>query len=206
MDYIKKTLSASKEESDKDGEGGYETFQADATDIDSLTIIDESVPIISVTDNDLREIQMESATGILTGHAKVSLIFLSRTKELLQVAAELGRRHLNVKQMETVDEAIHFLRDYVEVHPELKSRELERLSVEIDDIFRDAEYMNSRHLSQHSLENLSAEKLSSFSEDVGKVVRKAEFMKKKLLMDKDEGKGEEEGQGVLQDGNPRLES
>ncbi|KAK4394724.1 putative disease resistance RPP13-like protein 3 [Sesamum angolense] len=103
-----------------------------------------------------------------------------------------ARRHLlrlDIDRIQRLQEKVQFLQDFLEVHSQRKSQELEDLGGQITVVADDVEYIIDLHvvyqLSQTESHHLQATP-SSFCEDIDKVIIKIDAITKELMMIKED--------------------
>ncbi|XP_051123226.1 putative late blight resistance protein homolog R1B-17 [Andrographis paniculata] len=145
---------------------------------------------IEVIDN-VRDVSYKigTHTARMTGAACESLAYLKCLNDRLEKIAENGRHSLNRKQIEGVEEDIHFLREFLKHFHLSKSETIEGVSREImAQAVRKAEVVIRRL----RLETLTPIFGKNILEDVARLLEKTESIKNELRVTK-EGK-EEDGE------------
>ncbi|KAL0318461.1 UNVERIFIED_CONTAM: putative disease resistance RPP8-like protein 2 [Sesamum angustifolium] len=130
--------------------------------------------------------------------AYAALLSLSHVLENVQLPARRSRLHLDTQQLQSLQEKVEFLRDFLELHSRKRSREMEDLARQISIVADEAEDIIDFHVVYQLAEGSHDHKsdpmvaLSSFCQDIDRVVEKIDSMKKGLM------KMEEEWGDVLE--------
>ncbi|KAL0417079.1 UNVERIFIED_CONTAM: Disease resistance RPP13-like protein 4 [Sesamum latifolium] len=130
--------------------------------------------------------------------AYAALVSLSHVLENVQHPARRSRLHLDTQQLGRLQEKVEFLRDFLELHSQERSEEMEDLGRQISIVADEAEDIIDFHgvcqLGEGSHDHKSDRKaaLSSFCQDIDRVVEKIDFITKGLT------KMEEEWGDVLE--------
>ncbi|XP_051136274.1 putative late blight resistance protein homolog R1B-14 [Andrographis paniculata] len=192
VDYIRNKLSVANEEGKEDRQIDVNDNDiATSYDIDSLKIF-RDVPLI---DEDLREYQIGSVMATMTTAASLTWSDLACILEVLLKTSELGRHHLKKMEMENVEKSICVLRIIVEVHPQILLQTSEIIyDSYIIYLLPAAEHLNSKHLSQQSLDDASDESLLCFSEDVKYLVNI--LLEMESWFDEDDSQEEPTDEGI----------
>ncbi|XP_051115803.1 putative late blight resistance protein homolog R1B-17 [Andrographis paniculata] len=149
---------------------------------------------IDITDEENRvEYQIGTFTARMTGAACQSLAYSKRLPERLQRVAQHGRRSLSGKQMEAVEEAIHFFKDFLKVFHPRKSQEMESLAREM---------AQATHKANAVIRRLRSETLMAIlgkcvREDVERLLEKIDFIRKSWSVAKEEGQENGQINGVV---------
>ncbi|XP_051115916.1 putative late blight resistance protein homolog R1B-17 [Andrographis paniculata] len=132
-------------------------------------------------------------TARMTGAVCHSLAYSIHLRERLDKVAQRGRHSLNTKQMEAVEEAIHFFKDFVKaIHPR-RCQEMESLP---------GEMAQAIHKADAVIRRLRAETLMPIlgkcvHEDVERLLEKIDFIRKALSVAKEEGTEDEQSDDVV---------
>ncbi|KAL0417130.1 UNVERIFIED_CONTAM: putative late blight resistance proteinR1C-3 [Sesamum latifolium] len=121
-----------------------------------------------------------------------ALLSLADVLNNVQHPARRHRLHLDVDRIQTLQEKVQFLQDFLEVHSQRKSQELEDLARQITVVADDVEDIINLHVvyqlheeSQNESHHLQATP-SSFCEDIDKVITKIDSINKELMMIKED--------------------
>ncbi|KAK4394723.1 putative late blight resistance proteinR1B-12 [Sesamum angolense] len=121
-----------------------------------------------------------------------ALLSLADVLNNVQHPARRHRLHLGVDRIQSLQEKVQFLQDFLEVHSQRKSQELEDLAGQITVVADDVEDIIDLHVvyqlhegSQNESHHLLATP-SSFCEDIDKVIIKIESITKELMMIKED--------------------
>ncbi|KAL0440942.1 UNVERIFIED_CONTAM: Disease resistance RPP8-like protein 3 [Sesamum radiatum] len=119
--------------------------------------------------------------------AYATLNSLSHVLDNLQHPARLRRLHVDTNQIQSLQEKVQFLLDFLEAHSQRTSEEIKDLGRQIADAAAEAEEAVDRHVvdqlrdgSQEGGHCMAA--LSSFSQDIDKVIGKIDSLTKELMM------------------------
>ncbi|KAL0318450.1 UNVERIFIED_CONTAM: hypothetical protein Sangu_2001200 [Sesamum angustifolium] len=119
--------------------------------------------------------------------AYATLNSLSHVLDNLQHPARLRRLHVDTNQIQSLQEKVQFLLDFLEAHSQRTSEEIKDLGEQIADAAAEAEEAVDRHVvdqlrdgSQEGGHCMAA--LSSFSQDIDKVIGKIDSLTKELMM------------------------
>ncbi|KAL0356080.1 UNVERIFIED_CONTAM: hypothetical protein Sradi_4054900 [Sesamum radiatum] len=119
--------------------------------------------------------------------AYATLQSLSRVLNNLQHPARLRRLHVDTNQIQSLQEKVQFLLDFLEAHSQRISEEIGGLGRQIADAAAEAEEVVDRHVvdqlrhrSQEESHRMTA--LSSFCHDIDKVIEKINSLAKELTM------------------------
>ncbi|XP_051123141.1 uncharacterized protein LOC127246016 isoform X2 [Andrographis paniculata] len=147
---------------------------------------------IDITDEEQGiEYQIGTFTARMTGAACESLAYLKHLPEKLSKVAQHGRDSLNGKQMEAVEEAIHFFKDFFKVFHPRKSQEMESLLREMAQATHKAEIVVRRLRSETLMPILG----KCVREDVERLLEKIDFIRKALSVAEEEGQENEQING-----------
>ncbi|KAK4394686.1 Disease resistance protein RPH8A [Sesamum angolense] len=130
--------------------------------------------------------------------AYAALLSLSHVLENVQLPARRSRLHLDTQQLQSLQEKVEFLRDFLELHSRKRSREMEDLARQISIVADEAEDIIDFHVVYQLAEGSHDHKtdpmvaLSSLCQDIDRVVEKIDSMTKGLM------KMEEEWGDVLE--------
>ncbi|KAL0341534.1 UNVERIFIED_CONTAM: putative late blight resistance proteinR1B-8 [Sesamum calycinum] len=131
--------------------------------------------------------------------AYAALLSLSHVLENVQLPARRSRLHLDTQQLQSLQEKVEFLRDFLELHSQKRSQEMEDLWRQISIVADEAEDIIDLHVVYHLGEGSRDHKsdpmaaLSSFCQDIDRVVEKIDSIMKGLT------KMEEEWGAVLEE-------
>ncbi|KAL0318491.1 UNVERIFIED_CONTAM: putative late blight resistance proteinR1B-12 [Sesamum angustifolium] len=121
--------------------------------------------------------------------AYAALLSLADVLNNVQHPARRHTLHLYVDKIQSLQEKVQFLQDFLEVHSQRKSQELEDLAGQITVVADDVEDIIDLHvvyqLSQNESHHLQATP-SSFCEDIDKVIIKIDSITKELMMIKED--------------------
>ncbi|KAL0417127.1 UNVERIFIED_CONTAM: Disease resistance protein RGA2 [Sesamum latifolium] len=124
--------------------------------------------------------------------AYAALLSLADVLNNVQHPARRHRLHLDVDRIQSLQEKVEFLQDFLEVHSQRKSHELEDLAGQITVVANDVEDIIDLHVvdqlregSQHESHHLQTT-LSSFCEGIDKVITKIDSINKELMMIKED--------------------
>ncbi|KAL0356092.1 UNVERIFIED_CONTAM: putative late blight resistance proteinR1A-10 [Sesamum radiatum] len=119
--------------------------------------------------------------------AYATLRSLSHVLDNLQHPARLCRLHVDTKQIQSFQEKVQFLLDFLEVHSQRISEEIRDLGRQIADVAAEAEEVVDRHVvdqlrdrSQEESHCMAA--LSSFCLDINKMIENINSLTKELTM------------------------
>ncbi|KAL0440996.1 UNVERIFIED_CONTAM: putative late blight resistance proteinR1A-10 [Sesamum radiatum] len=125
--------------------------------------------------------------------AYAALLSLADVLNNVQHPARRHRLHLDIDRIQSLQEKVQFLQDFLEVHSQRKSQELEDLGGQITVVADDVEDIIDLHVvyqlhegSQNENHHLQAATPSSFCEDIDKVITKIDSITKELMMIKDD--------------------
>ncbi|KAL0441044.1 UNVERIFIED_CONTAM: putative disease resistance protein RGA1 [Sesamum radiatum] len=123
--------------------------------------------------------------------AVAALISLTHVLDNAQHPARRHRLHLDANRIQNLQEKVQFLQDFFEVHSQRKSQEMEDLARQITVVADDAEGIIDLHVVDQLRQGFQDEShhlaaLSSFCEDVDKVIQKIDCITKELMMIKEE--------------------
>ncbi|KAL0417050.1 UNVERIFIED_CONTAM: putative late blight resistance proteinR1B-8 [Sesamum latifolium] len=135
--------------------------------------------------------------------AYATLRSLSHVLNNLQHPARLRRLHVDIKQIQSLQEKVQVLLDFLEAHSQRISKEIGDLGRQIADAAAEAEEVVDRHVvdqlrdrSQEETHCVAA--LSSFCQDTDKVIGKIDSLAKELMMMVKEKSGDiEEEQPIV---------
>ncbi|KAL0318550.1 UNVERIFIED_CONTAM: putative late blight resistance proteinR1A-4 [Sesamum angustifolium] len=123
--------------------------------------------------------------------AYAALLSLTHFLDNVQHPARRHRLHLDANRIRSLQEKVGFLQDFFEVHSQRKSQEMEDLARQISVVADDAEDIIDLHVvdqlregSQDESHHLAA--LSSFCEDIDKVIENIDSITKELMMIKED--------------------
>ncbi|KAL0417078.1 UNVERIFIED_CONTAM: putative disease resistance protein [Sesamum latifolium] len=130
--------------------------------------------------------------------AYAALVSLSHVLENVQHPARRSRLHLDTQQLLSLQEKVEFLRDFLELHSQKRSQEIEDLARQISIVADEAEDIIDFHVvyqlgegsHDHRSDHMAA--LSSFCQDIDRVVEKIDSITEGLT------KMEEEWGDVLE--------
>ncbi|KAL0341500.1 UNVERIFIED_CONTAM: putative late blight resistance proteinR1A-10 [Sesamum calycinum] len=124
--------------------------------------------------------------------AYAALLSLADVLNNVQHPARRHPLHLYVDKIQSLQEKVQFLQDFLEVHSQRKSQELEDLAGQIRVVADDVEDIIDLHVvyqlhegSQNESHHLQATP-SSFCEDIDKVITKIDSITKELMMIKED--------------------
>ncbi|KAL0356166.1 UNVERIFIED_CONTAM: putative late blight resistance proteinR1B-12 [Sesamum radiatum] len=124
--------------------------------------------------------------------AYAALLSLADVLNNVQHPARRHWLHLDVDRIQSLQGKVQFLQDFLEVHSQRKSQELEDLARQIRVVADDVEDIIDLHVvdqlregSQHESHHLQTT-LSSFSDDIDKVITKIDSITKELMMIKED--------------------
>ncbi|KAK4394722.1 putative late blight resistance proteinR1B-12 [Sesamum angolense] len=124
--------------------------------------------------------------------AYAALLSLADVLNNVQHLARRHRLHLDVHRIQSLQEKVQFLQDFLEVHSQRESQELEDLAGQIRVVANDVEDIIDLHAvyqlhegSQNESHHLQATP-SSFCEDIDKVITKIDSITKELMMTKED--------------------
>ncbi|KAL0318552.1 UNVERIFIED_CONTAM: ToMV susceptible protein tm-2 [Sesamum angustifolium] len=123
--------------------------------------------------------------------AYAALLSLTHVLDNAQQPARRHRLHLDANRIQNLQEKVQFLQDFFEVHSQRKSQEMEDLARQITVVADDAEGIIDLHVVDQLRQGFQDEShhlaaLSSFCEDVDKVIQKIDCITKELMMIKEE--------------------
>ncbi|KAL0417058.1 UNVERIFIED_CONTAM: putative disease resistance RPP8-like protein 2 [Sesamum latifolium] len=123
--------------------------------------------------------------------AYASLLSLSRILESIQSPARLHQLRLDTKQIQCLQEKVKLLLDFLELHSQRRSQEMEDLARQIADAAEEAEDAVDRHVVDQLRDGSQDEShreaaFSSFCQDIDKVIAKIESITKEVMMVKEE--------------------
>ncbi|KAL0440969.1 UNVERIFIED_CONTAM: putative late blight resistance proteinR1B-16 [Sesamum radiatum] len=143
--------------------------------------------------------------------AYASLLSLTDVLDSVQHPARRHRLHLDNGQIQSLQQKVQFLQDFLELHsqrisPEMEdlSRQLAVVADEADDIIDFHVVSQLRERSQDKTRHMAA--LSSFGQDIDKIIKKIDSITEKLLMVKEERPDVQEQQPVVFVGSTALPS
>ncbi|KAK4394685.1 putative disease resistance RPP8-like protein 2 [Sesamum angolense] len=130
--------------------------------------------------------------------AYAALLSLSHVLENVQLPARRSRLHLDTQQLQSLQEKVEFLWDFLELHSQKRSQEMEDLGRQISIVADEAEDVIDLHVvyqlgegsRDHKSDPMAA--LSSFCQDIDRVVEKIDSITEGLM------KMEEEWGNVLE--------
>ncbi|XP_051123381.1 putative late blight resistance protein homolog R1B-23 [Andrographis paniculata] len=147
---------------------------------------------IDITDEEHGvEYQIGTFTARMTGAACQSLAYLKHLCERLQEVARRGCHSLNGRQMEAMEEAIHFFKDFFEVFLPRKGQEMESLAREIAQATHKANTVIRRLHSETVMPILG----KCVRDDVERLLEKIDFIRKALSVAEEEGQENEKING-----------
>ncbi|KAL0329378.1 UNVERIFIED_CONTAM: putative late blight resistance proteinR1A-4 [Sesamum radiatum] len=121
--------------------------------------------------------------------AYAALLSLADVLNNVQHPARRHRLQLDIDRIQSLQEKVQYLQDFLEVHSQRKSQELEDLAVQIRAVADDVEDIIDLHvvyqLSQNESHHLQATP-SSFCEDIDKEISKIDSITKELMMIKED--------------------
>ncbi|KAK4386394.1 putative late blight resistance proteinR1A-4 [Sesamum angolense] len=121
--------------------------------------------------------------------AYAALLSLADVLNNVQHPARRHRLQLDIDRIQSLQEKVQFLQDFLEVHSQGKSQELEDLAAQIRAVADDVEDIIDLHvvyqLSQNESHHLQATP-SSFCEDIDKEISKIDSITKELMMIKED--------------------
>ncbi|KAL0356105.1 UNVERIFIED_CONTAM: Disease resistance protein RPM1 [Sesamum radiatum] len=134
--------------------------------------------------------------------AYASLVSLSDVLDNVQHPARRHRLHLDKEQIHSLQQKVHFLQDFLELHSQRMSPEMEDLARQLavvadeaDDII-DFHVVNQlRETSQDKTHHMAA--LSSFCQDIDKIIKKIDSITEKLMMVREERVDFQEQQPIV---------
>ncbi|KAL0341440.1 UNVERIFIED_CONTAM: putative late blight resistance proteinR1A-10 [Sesamum calycinum] len=123
--------------------------------------------------------------------AYASLISLIHFLDNVQHPARRHRLHLDIDRIQSLREKVQFLQDFLEVHSQRISQEVEDLARQITLVADDAEETIDLHVVDQLLEGSQDEShhlavLSSFCQNIDKIIEKIDSITEDLLMIKEE--------------------
>ncbi|KAK4437226.1 putative late blight resistance proteinR1C-3 [Sesamum alatum] len=135
--------------------------------------------------------------------AYATLHSLSHVLDNLQHPARLRRLHVHTNQIQSLQEKVEFLLDFLEVHSQRINEEIQYFGRQIADAAAEAEEVVDRHVvdqlrdrSQEETHCMAA--LSSFSQDIDKIIGKIDSITKELrMMVKEEGADVQKEQQIV---------
>ncbi|KAL0341516.1 UNVERIFIED_CONTAM: putative disease resistance protein [Sesamum calycinum] len=143
--------------------------------------------------------------------AYASLLSLTDVLDSVHHPARRHRLHLDNGQILSLQQKVQFLQDFLELHsqrisPEMEdlSRQLAVVADEADDIIDFHVVSQLRERSQDKTRHMAA--LSSFRQDIDKIIKKIDSITEKLLMVKEERPDVQEQQPVVFVGSTALPS
>ncbi|KAL0440951.1 UNVERIFIED_CONTAM: putative late blight resistance proteinR1A-10 [Sesamum radiatum] len=119
--------------------------------------------------------------------AYAALLSLSHVLENVQLPARRSRLHLDTQQLQSPQEKVEFLRDFLELHSQKRSQEMEDLGRQISIVADEAEDIIDFHVVYQLCEGSNDHKsdpvaaLSSFCQDIDRVVEKIDSIMKGLM-------------------------
>ncbi|KAK4437304.1 Disease susceptibility protein LOV1 [Sesamum alatum] len=127
--------------------------------------------------------------------AYASLLSLMNILDNVQHPARRHRLHLDIDRIQSLQEKFQFLQDFLEVHSQRKSQEMEDLARKITLVADDAEETIDLHVvdqlregSQDESHHLAA--LSSLCQVIDKIIEKIDLITEDLMMIKEEWDGD----------------
>ncbi|KAK4437227.1 putative late blight resistance proteinR1A-10 [Sesamum alatum] len=135
--------------------------------------------------------------------AYATLRSLSHVLDNLQHPARLRRLHVDTNQIQSLQEKVEFLLDFLEAHSQRISKEIGDLGRQIADAVAEAEEVVDRHVvdqlcyrPQEESHNMTA--LTSFCQDIDKISGKIDSITKELtMMVKEEQANIQKEQGIV---------
>ncbi|KAL0341556.1 UNVERIFIED_CONTAM: putative disease resistance protein [Sesamum calycinum] len=123
--------------------------------------------------------------------AYASLLSLTRILESIQSPARLHQLRLDTKQIQCLQDKVKLLLDFLEVHSQGRSREMEDLARQIADAAEEAEDAVDRHVVDQLRDGSQDEShreaaFSSYYQDIDRVIAKIESITIELMMVKEE--------------------
>ncbi|KAK4413338.1 Disease resistance protein RGA2 [Sesamum alatum] len=119
--------------------------------------------------------------------AYASLLSLSRVLENIQHPARRSRLHLDPEQVQTLQEKVKFLLEFLEVHSQRRSQEMEDLARQMAIVADEAEDIIDLHVvcqlgeaSRDKSHDMTA--VLSFCQDIHKVIEKIDSIMNELMM------------------------
>ncbi|KAK4437237.1 putative late blight resistance proteinR1B-8 [Sesamum alatum] len=115
-----------------------------------------------------------------------SLVSLMHVLDNVQHPARRHRLHLDRKQIGTLQEKVRFLQDFLEVHSQRKSHEMQDLAMQISVVANEAEDIIDLYVVDQLCEGPKSRSqdmsiLSSFCQDINKVIEKLDSVKREFV-------------------------
>ncbi|KAK4394806.1 putative disease resistance protein [Sesamum angolense] len=136
--------------------------------------------------------------------AYASLVSLSDVLDSVQLPARRHRLHLDKEQIHSLQQKVQFLQDFLELHSHRISKEMEDLARQLTVVADEADEVIDFHVvnqllerSQDKTRHMAA--LSSFRQDIDKIIKKIDSITEKLMMVKEEPVDVQEQQPVVSD-------
>ncbi|KAK4394812.1 putative disease resistance protein RXW24L [Sesamum angolense] len=123
--------------------------------------------------------------------AYAALLSLMNVLDNVQHPARRDRLHLDINRIQSLQEEVNFLQDFLEVHSQRKSQKMEDLARQMVVVADEVEDIIDFHVVDQ-LRDGSRDKshstttISSFCQDVDKVIQKIDFIKKELMIVREE--------------------
>ncbi|KAK4434737.1 hypothetical protein Salat_0636500 [Sesamum alatum] len=124
--------------------------------------------------------------------AYASLLSLSHVLDNVQLPARRHRLHLNTQQIQSLQDKVKFLLDFLEVHSQGRSKEIQDLARQIAVVADEVEDVVDFHVVNQLSEGSRDQShdmdfLSSFYQCIDKVMSKIDSITKELMMIKRNG-------------------
>ncbi|XP_051123114.1 putative late blight resistance protein homolog R1B-16 isoform X2 [Andrographis paniculata] len=119
--------------------------------------------------------------------AYASMVSLTHVLDNVHYRAQLRLLHVNIKLIESFQETVNFLLDFVEIHSRREGQKINSLWRQISEVSFEAEEIFDLHVvNQLQLRSEGVKAclgFSAFDEDIGGVIRKLDTIKKELLVE-----------------------
>ncbi|KAL0417085.1 UNVERIFIED_CONTAM: putative late blight resistance proteinR1A-10 [Sesamum latifolium] len=134
--------------------------------------------------------------------AYASLVSLSDVLHNVQHPARRHRLHLGKEQIQSLQQKVQFLQDFLELHSQRISPEMEDLARQLTVVADEADDIVDFHMVNQLLERSQDETrrmaaLSSFHQDIDKIIKKIDSITEKLMMVKEERVDVQEQQPIV---------
>ncbi|KAL0286668.1 UNVERIFIED_CONTAM: putative disease resistance protein [Sesamum angustifolium] len=134
--------------------------------------------------------------------AYASLVSLTDVLESIQHPARRHRLHLDKKQLQSLQQKVHFLQDFLELHSQRISPEMEDLARQLALVADEADDVIDFHVVNQLRERSQAKTrrratVSSFRQEINKIVKKIDSITEKLIMVEEERVDVQEQQPIV---------
>ncbi|KAK4381660.1 putative disease resistance protein [Sesamum angolense] len=134
--------------------------------------------------------------------AYASLVSLTDVLESIQHPARRHRLHLDKKQLQSLQQKVHFLQDFLELHSQRISPEMEDLARQLALVADEADDVIDFHVVNQLRERSQAKTrrraaVSSFRQEINKIVEKIDSITEKLIMVEEERVDVQEQQPIV---------